>query len=65
MSYYLSTLKTLIDDTAVIGFLKGQEELTMKYGNQLYDDAYIHYYVRKKGVHSWASADLDKTMFLV
>jgi ubiquinone/menaquinone biosynthesis C-methylase UbiE len=28
--------------------LKSKEELTMKYGDELYDDAYIHYYVRKK-----------------
>ena len=28
--------------------LKSKEELTMKYGEELLDDAYIHYYVRKK-----------------
>jgi ubiquinone/menaquinone biosynthesis C-methylase UbiE len=28
--------------------LKNKQELTMKYGKELLDDAYIHYYIRKK-----------------
>ena len=28
--------------------LKSKEMLTMKYGDEFFDDAYIHYYIRKK-----------------
>ena len=36
----------LMKDTEVL--LKSKEMLTMKYGDELFDDAYIHYYIRKK-----------------
>lgn len=28
-------------------FLKSKQMLTMRYGDELMDDAYIHYYIRK------------------
>jgi len=36
----------LMKDAEIL--LKNKQQLTMKYGQELLDDAYIHYYVRKK-----------------
>ena len=37
---------TMMKDTEVL--LKNKQMHTMKYGDEFFDDAYIHYYVRKK-----------------
>jgi len=36
----------IMKDTEIL--LKNKQMLTMKYGDELLDDAYIHYYIRKK-----------------